>query len=410
MTRLIADLLGHSGASFRLGLQQLERSAGCPSHDIRLAASVLQTTQTKLHELGLDRHDTTGRELYAALGRRLEHDETRLAVALRGQSPESDDPIAHVARTLKAACAGQNCFALKNSTAKKLLRTYVPRRTMKALGYRSVDSLLKHEAVAQLFAAASLLESDAWSKRMIGAYARLQQTDFEVRALRIEHPTSSRWQQLAETVVALKKHHILSFKELGAVVLLPLPAERPPLVVLTTTVLAVHAVNSIQAASTFLKLHQTRQEFGPIVQQIVIGEPTLRTRLLDMPVSWHVVQRYYAQTGHQRAAQVFEPVVHAEDFVWHSVESVVADIDASLSYWRGTGHLALMHDGQVVSCNLTDAVLSYCNGLPFAKRLRHNFQHALHTELMLMYLSHERLEQAIVGELHRELATEPATI
>ncbi|HSH55356.1 MAG TPA: hypothetical protein VK983_00860 [Candidatus Limnocylindrales bacterium] len=407
MTRLLAELLGHGGVDFRLGLQQLERSAGRPGHDIRLTAELVQASKTKLHELGLDKHDTTGQELYAALRERLQGDEARLSARLRGTDTSTDDPSVSISRTLQQVLADQQCFALKNSSARKLLKAYPPKRTMKLLGYRSLDSMLKHESVAQLYAAAWLAETEVWSKRVLAAYTKLRQVDFETRPIQIEHPSSKRWQTLSDTLVARQKHHVLSFKELGTVVLLPLPEARPKYVTVTTMVLALHAVNAIRAASTFLKLHQMDSSFGPIVRQVVLQEPMLTARMLDAPVSWHVAQRYYATAAGQAAARLFEPVVHAEDLAWHSVESVLARIEPSLAFWQGTEHVAHKHGQDVVSCNLGDVVLAFCNQLPYASRLSHNFQHALRTELILRYLRHEQLEQAVLGELHRNIAPEP---
>lgn len=409
MTRLLADLLGVRGPAFHLGLQQLEQSAGRPSHDVRLSSAISQTMLTKLRSLGLDEHDTTGPELYAALGDHLQADEIRFEAALRGTSPDGEDPIAHIAKVIERELDGQSCFVLKNSVAKKFLKTNIPKKTMKLLGYRSADSMLKHETAASLYAAAWLVENDQWTRRIIGSYAKLKPTDFEVRRISVEHPTSKRWQNLSETIVAQKKHNVLSFKELGVVVLLPLPAKQPKLIALTTTVLALHAVNAIQASSTFLKLHQVQSNFGVTVQNVITGEPSLSTRLLDQPVSWHMVQQYYSRLHESMRANLFEPVVHAEDLVWHNVEDFVTRIEPTLGFWQGTAHLGLLHNDQPVSCNLTDSVLSFCNELPFAERLSHNFQHALRTELMLKYLSHDRLEKTLLGELQLELAPAPAT-
>ncbi len=408
MTKTIATLLGQNGPGFQLGIKHLEQSSGRPSHDIRITTAVLQGMRDKLHELGLDKDDTTGRELYAVLGARLHGDELRLQKAIGSASGPDDDPIDQVAQAVAKVVGFEQCFALKNVVAKKILKANVPKRTMKVLGYRSTDSMLKHESVVHLFAAAWLVENEQWARRVVQSYAKLQAHDFEVRPLKIEHPTSKRWMELAESVVAIHRHHVMSFKELGAVVLLPLPKKRPPLATMTTTVFALHAVNAIRAASTFMKLHQTKPGFGLTVQNIVLHEPALSTHLLDEPVSWHIIQQYYALAVNSAKTHIFEPVVQAEDLAWHNIEDMLARIEPSLGFWRGTTHLALMEGNEVVSCNLSDALLSHCNRLPFAYRTLHNFRHALRTELTLRYLSHDHLEQSVLGELHLQLATEPA--
>jgi hypothetical protein len=412
MTRVLSELLGAREPTFRLGLQQLEKSAGRPNADIRLSTEVLQGMQAKLRELGLDPHDTHGRELHAALGARLRADEQKFAAALTGKSTKTDDPIAYVAKGLERVLVPKTCFALKNTVAKRLIKANPPKRAMKALGYRSVDSMLKHEAVSYLYAAAMLVETEGWMKKQIAGYAKLKAGDFEIRKVAIEHPTSKRWIALAETAVAARRHNIFGFKELGAVVLLPLPNERPDLPTLTTAVLAIHELNEILATSTFLKLHQVQSHFGAVVKEVVAGEPTLGTILLDEPVSWNMVQRFYSRFKAMIRSEIFEPVVQAEDLVWHKAEDVLASIEPSLAFWQGTSHLGIVSGRDTVACNLTDQILSHCNNVPFERCSLSYFRHELMQELALRYMDAERIEQAISNKFQRRLstATEPVVV
>lgn len=415
MTRALAELLGHSGPGFHLHLQQLERSAGLPSHDIRLTTEVLHTTQSKLRSLGLAPHDTRGEELYGVLGARLAGDEQRFSAALRANSTDSDDPIAHVAVVLKRELSGQQCFAMKPVAARRLLKANMPKKTMKALGYRSADSMLKHESVAGLYAAATLVEGDVWTKKMLTAYGKLRGSDFESRPLKIEHPVSKRWQSLAESVVARRRHNIVAFKEIGAIVLLPLPENRPEFITLTTATLTLHAANDIFAAGTYLRLHLVQPNFGVVVRQIAAGEPELSASLLDKPVAWSTAQRYFARVSGNIRADLFEPVLHMEDFVWHRVDDVLARIEPTLEFWKGGGHVAMLDSGKPVSCNLTDALLSHCNRLPYAQRVMQYFRHELSSELSLRYLDHDRLASSIASQFEKvtsdkRIAAAPAAV
>ena len=409
MTRVLSELLGAPAASLRLGLNQLEQSTGRPSADIRLSVDVGRRTKEKVHALGLDPSNTTGEELYAALGQRLREDEERFAAALQRHAVSGDDAIAHVAIALSQFITPKQCYALKTAVVKRLLKSNVPKKAMKALGYRSVDSMLKHETSACLLAVAWMLETEAWTKKLHAAYAKLKASDFELRDIAIEHPTSARWQKLAGTVVAQKQHHILTFRELGAVVLLPLPDERPDMATLSTAILALHAINDIHAATTFLRLHQVQPNFGAVVRKTASGDFGLQASLLDQPVSWSLVQRYFARFGTQFGAAVFEPLVQAEDFVWQGIEHVLASIEPGMEFWQGSHNLALLSKGTPVSCNLTDAVLSHSNGLPYQSRIVRHFRHELRAELSMQYMLHERLQQSIVGTIHKQLAYEPAS-
>lgn len=411
MTRVLSELLGAGEPAFHLHLRQLERSAGGPNADIRLSVEVQQQLRRTISSLGLDPNDTTGHELYAALGQRLHADERQFAAALEHGTTKIDDPIARIAMTLKQYIEPKTCLAMKPAVAKRLLKTQLPKKTMKILGYRSADSMIKHESIASLFAAAWLLETEQWTRRMHTSYTKLKASDFETRAISIDHPSSKRWQALAESTVALKRHNILSFKELGAVVLLPLPKNRPELTLLTTAVLTLHAVNDIYAATTYLKLHQVQAQFGVIVKTVALGQSNIGAHFLDQPIAWSTVQRFYARFSSSLHDELLEPVLQAEDFAWHSVEQVLARIEPSLQFWTNTHHVAKTNQGggDPVSCNLTDLVLSHCNGLAYEQRFLQHFRHELRTELSFRYLSLERLQQTVNQQFQKQFAFEPVT-
>jgi hypothetical protein len=394
--------------AFREGLQQLERASGHESTDIRLSADITQAGKRKLKELGLDAHDTTAKELYAALGTRFAQDEQRLFKQLLEKHGDLTD-IESVVRELSAVPIPKSCFALKSSTAKKLLKKLPPKKAMKQLGYRSLDSMLKHETVAHLYAASSLVESVTWHKQLLEAYKKLTSADFEIREMHVSSPTSQRWQGLSQTSVASKKHNVLSFKELGEVVLLPLPDEKPAAAALTSMLLALHDMNEIRAASTYLKLCQVKPHFGAIVQDVVRDEPKLSTSVFDTPVTWQVIQRYYGRFASRFQSELFEPHVQAEDLTWHSIEKVLGYIDPSLEFWRHTTHLGLLHDHQPVSFNIIDVAINYCNELPFEQRVMKYYRQSLWHELVIRYLKHDNVEQSVVAGLQSDLVMETAS-
>ena len=407
MSRMLSELLGAPEPMFHQNLHRLEQASGLPSNDIRLSSEMMRGVQSKLRELGLDPHDTTGPELFAALESRLQADDERLVHALKALSKQSDiiESVAHALRTVPLS---RSCFALKAVVAKKLLKKIPPKKTMKQLGYRSLESMLKHEPVPLLYSAAWLTESVSWRRSLIDLYKSLQATDFEVRDIAILSPSSARWQKLAAIVVAEKRHNVISFKELGAIVLLPFSTEIPRAAATTTLLIALYAWNDIRTTSTFLKLCQVKPEFGKIVQSVALNEPQLSAEMFDRPVPWQIIQRYYARFKTAFRSEIFEPHILAEDLNWHSIEKVLGHIEPSLEFWRGTTHLSLLHDHQPVSFNILDVCLTYCNHLPFEQRVVQYFRSSLWNELLLRYLKPEKVEETVTSQLQSELATEPA--
>ncbi len=408
MTRVLSELLGAQEPMFHMGLQKLERASGHNSTDIRLSTELTRAAASKIHELGLDPKDTTGEELYHALCQRLKADDERLLATLKEKYGHGKTTtVAHVAEALRQVPVPRSVYALKAAVAKRLLKKIQPKHVMKQLGYRSFDSMLKHEQPAALMAAAWLAESAQWRKQVLEQYKKLKATDFEIRDLNIICPDSKRWQALTDSLVLDKKHTVLSVKELGTVVLLPLPEQQPPAATTLTLLLALHAMNDIRAASTFLKLCQVKPDFGQTVQTIVSDEPVLGAHLFDQAVPWQIIQRYYARFSDRFREEIFAPHVQADDLAWHSIEKILAYIEPSMSFWQHTNNLSLLHNHQPVSMNIIDVSLSYCNQLPYANRIVDYFRHSLWHELLIRYLKHDNVEQTMIGGLQAELVSEP---
>jgi hypothetical protein len=412
MTRHLSESLEAPEPLFRLGLRRLEAANGNPNTDIRFSTEVMHATKAKLRELGLDPHDTTARELYHALQQRILEDDKRLTRHFQTQAAThisaEADLTAGMLHVIKQLPDSKHCFALKNSRLRTLIKQLPPRKTIKKLGYRSLDSLLKHESPVLIVAAAWLVEGHTWQKRLLEHYKKLKPSDFEDRTIQLVEPTSVRWRKLAAEVVDTRKHNLLSFKELGALVFLPLPKNVPAGAVTVSFSLALHEFNAIRASSSFLKLCQVRTDFGQVVKTVALDEPRLSSEMLDEPVPWHLIQRYYARLPEQKLSDVFEPHLGQEDMSWQGVEETLAAIEPGFAFWQGTGHLGLLHDRQPVSLNIVDVALNLCNQVSFERRLKQYFQKSLWHELLLRYLRHDSVEQTVLTELQPKLATEKA--
>jgi len=403
MTRFLSEALGAVEPTFSLGIRQLEQAAGLPGTDIRLTADIIQKTRAKIAELGLDPADTTGPELFSALQQRLKHDEETLRQVLGiAAAADPEKVVASVAQFMAKNESSKNCFALKTSVAKRMLKKKPPKAAMKRLGYRSIDSMLKHEAASHVYAAALVAEAPSWHRNFREQYAKLAPGDFEPRRMTIDHPTTKRWQELASEFVATSHHNLLSFPELGSVVLLPIDQAVDGLAV-TTVLLVAEALNGIRSHSSYAKLQQVKPDFGKVMQASSVSEPYTSAKLAGQPVPWRMIQRYYARFADAYHPEIFEPHVQSDDLNWKSGEDLLAKLDPGLSFWQGTAHLGLMHEGAIVSCNALDVSLSYCNHLPFTDRIVHFVRDNLWHELMMQYLNQDNLEAAVHQQLAGEL-------
>lgn len=412
MTRFLSESLEAREPSFRLGLRRLEAAHGNPNIDIRFSTQLQQAAKDKMRALGLNPDDTTPEELYHFLQERMKADDARLTKHLRtlaathvSAEAEVVSGMVHALRQLPGSREG---FALKNSSLRTILRKLPPKKAMRQLGYRSMDSFLKHEPPVSVLAAAWLSEGAAWHHRLLDQYKQLRPTDFENRAIDVVSPTSRRWHDLASNTVSQAKHNVLSFKETGTLMLLPLPADTPPGATTAALSLALHELNQLRAAATFLKLCQVRPDFGELVRTVAKEELGTSARLLDQPVSWQLIQRYYARQADHFREEVFEPHIRWEDMAWEPIEHTLSAIDPAFEFWKGSAHLGVLHDRRPVSFNVVDVALGCCNKLPFEQRITQFFRQSLWQELLLRYVDPRMIEQTVTASLQPALAVETA--
>lgn len=408
MTRYLSSALGAQQPLFGQSILELERASGRPSADIKLSSELMQQVRLKIAELGLDPDDTTGPELYGVLQVKLHDDERLVRSALSiAEDAESSEVLSRVQKFINNHETTNSCFVLKTIAAKRLLKKKAPKNAMKRLGYRSLDSMLKHEPIAAVYAAAVMTESVSWHKAFREQYAKLQSSDFEQRKMTVVYPKSKYWLELSDTYVQTARHNMLTFKELGSVVLLPINSKIDGLAI-TTLLLALHNMNDIRTYSSFAKLQQVKPTFGRIIQQTVNSEPMTSANLAGQPVSWKVIQRYYGRLKSIAHPEVFEPHVQPEDLQWHDAESILAELEPALGFWRDTQYVCMLHDEEPVSFNILDVALGYCNHLAFQDRIVHFVREHLWHELMSRYLHQENLEAAVHQQLSRDLVDEVA--
>jgi hypothetical protein len=388
MTRMLSHLLEAQEPDFRLSLQQLERASGHPNADIRLTSELTQHVQAKLRELGLDPQDTTAEELYGVLNQHLLTDEQQLRQQLGLASDATPADIqASVRRFVEALPIPMTCFALKFSVAKRLLKAVPPKKAMKALGYRSLDSMLKHEAVPQLYVAASLYEAPQWRTDFLAQYNHLNPSDFELRQLSLYAPNRKAWQRIVAELAAHEQLHLsVALSELGAVVLLPTQIDLPAQAI-TTTLLLLEGVSEVRSCSAYLKLQQVRRDFGNCVQAAAEQEPSVAVKLAGRNLPWRILQHFYAtaKLGSGEAAW-FEPQLQADDLSTIEAAKLLAHAVPALNFWEDCAALALLKDDQAVSFNMLDVALGVANRFPFLKRVLHYGRQELWQDLLVRYL------------------------
>lgn len=398
MCRTLSELLGAAEPMFTQALRHLEHVTGNPSADVRLQAEILGKVQQKKRHLVPYADDATGKEIYAALLRKVHDHDISLVRALGGSNAaDAADVFERVIKAVPKLDDNQTCWALKYSVAKRLIKQSPPKKIMKALGYKSVDSMLKREHVAKLYAAMQLTETDEWLKTFHAKYKSLTPQNFEKRKIDIVTVSGVKWQKFAELYTHNNRHTILAFRELGAIVAFPVPVKSMPGLAITLLTLLLRYCSELRMYSAYFKLHQMKSTFGKEVLEALFAEDLHVARLAGQPVRWRVLHRHYSRNGSH--PEVLEPHIQPEDLHWRHAGMVLAKLVPDMLFWHDTDFVGMMSSGQPISFNLIDMAINYCNKIAFEDRVHSHMRDALWNEIMARYVGQEQFESAVLRQL-----------
>jgi len=409
MSKVLSELLGADEPLFSVAIQQLERSSGNQSIDVRLSAEIIGKVYQKIRELGLDPHDTTPEELYIALLDLIKRHDEFLGRRIGAKDPSDvHDVLPRVKTFVEKLDIPKNAWVIKPSVAKKLVKSSPPKKVMKQLGYRSVDSMLKREHIGEIFGAIRFSETPEWQASFIRKYKHLTPQDFEVRPIEFHLLDGKRWGSITDAYVRRSRHNITHMKELGVILIMPLPVSRLPGLAITVLPQVLHYINEIRLYSSYFKLQQMRPNFAELVIETLIEDPGSHVKLAGHGLHWRIIHRYYGQAKRSQHPEVFEPHVQPEDLTWRKAEEVLYRIEPALHFWHDMDYVAL-RASQPVSFNLMDVAVNYVNQLLYKQHVAYHFRDALWNEIFIRYIGEPGLEHQILKQLDTgSVITEPA--
>jgi len=405
MAKVLRDLLDAEEPIFSLGLQQLERASGQRGTDARLIGEIAEKVHQGKRALGLDSSDTTDKELYGALLSRVKDDNDRVTQLIGGS--DADDVTEMVPKIIAAVESmkiDRSCWVLKRSVAKRLLKTMPPKRLMDHLGYRSVDSMLKHENIDEVYTALRFSEGGEWLNKYNELFKTVKPSDFETRDISIVIMDHKKYVDIAEHFVEKKLHNITHTKEMGVIVVVPMHASRMKGITLKSLPLIFHYINEIRLYSAFFKLKQVEKNFGETVVQTLIADPGNAAQMAGQYVHWRVIQRYFGKMRDENHPEAFQPHVHPEDLHWRRAEEMLVLLDPEMKYWTDMDYVGEMaEDGLPITFNLMDVSLSYSNNEPYESRYVYHFRESLWNEIFMRYMGHKNLEDQILKQLDNDM-------
>lgn len=403
MSRMLAELLGVSEKLFASDLRRLEISSGSQSEDVRLISDIIRKTKSKTKELGLDPNDSTAAEIYHAIQNLLVlHDEflnKRIGIS-------AEDDTTNLLQKIKTAVykmdTPNKAWVIKHSSAKRILKKHPPKNAMRALGYKSLDSMLKREPVEDVIAAARLVDSSKWLETYLSEFSKLLPMDFEDRRIDIKVVDPKKWSQLGVSFSQKNHHNISVVREMGAILLMPVAVPLRPGLTIGLTALLLHNITEVRLYSAYYKLHQMQANLGKIIAASIMHDRDTHVFMSGQKIHWRVAYRHFGKST--KHPEVLEPHVMPEDLFWRKAEEVLYKIEPALYFWNDLDYVGLSYMGKPVSFNLIDAAINAINNLNFDNRTYSHFQSALWNELFARYIKHPAHESYVLQQLDIETA------
>lgn len=403
MSSALSELLGVSEPKLNATIDNLEAESGHPNLDVQLISELSAKSRQKLRELGLDPQDTNGQELYHGLQLlTVRHDEFLARAIGAKDAADVQDVLPRVRAVVGRLDIPHSCWAIKHSVARKLLKALPPKRVMRQLNYKSIDSMLKRERITSLLAAAHIAESAAWQEKFARSYKNLHPGDFEDRKIEILTIKNERWLPMAEAYVRKNRHNITAHKEAGAIIILPIPVDELPGITITLLPLLIRTINELRSFSAYMKIQQVKPNFGAVLARVAQGGSMSMT-IAGQRFPWRVIHQYLDSLSAKKRPEIFGPHLQPSDLKWTKPEDVLYKLEPALKFWEGFSYVGARHRNRPVSFNLLDNAISYCNQLNYGSQMVQNFRESLKGELYLRYLTKTPLGEQAVNRLDNEL-------
>jgi hypothetical protein len=193
MSCALAKLLNEPEQVIKKAIRILEGKNGYPSHDVRHLADNIQRVRSKISELNLDPDDTTSEELYHALLVKFQKDNRVFAAQYGAFANDYDKKIDLVVELIADKIKLPEVWTLKSHTAKQLVKNQPPKKIMKILGYRSVESLIKRQNIAELLLMSEYIESSAWCRAYQKKINSLDSSQFERQPIKLVSLSLAKW-------------------------------------------------------------------------------------------------------------------------------------------------------------------------------------------------------------------------
>jgi hypothetical protein len=390
-SRVISGIFDAKEPEFSHSIFDLERLSGRNSHDIRVLVDALHHFKDLSGKLDLNAEDTTARELYHALAVRSKKDSLVLAERLGiKESDTSFQAAEKCARYLEKRVSWRKFWNVKQSTIKKQLKSNPPKKVMKILGFRSIDSLIKREPVVQTLILSKIIEGPIWLKRYIDQASSMTNSDFNEEKITIKVIEPKRLYRLKKASINLNRI-VFSSDESSDIVVAPASSRFEGDVLFYFDTIINH-INGIINRSAFYKFKGLQPDFFKTLRNIR-EYGFKKSSSIKWPLRWSAVMYSIQYHGNQKLAQRLDLNIPAYDLFGLSTEKEMQQF--------GIWERGLVHsdkNGSIVSTHLSDSIINAINKNIFESSYNEFGKNRLYDELFSRYLVHDEVIDYIFRE------------
>ena len=390
-SRVISGIFDAKEPEFSHRIYDFERLSGKGSHDIRMLVDTIQHFKDLSRRLELDSDDTTSQELYHALIIQSENASAKLEERLRIKDSDKPHEVAKkCAAYLEKRTSWRKFWCVKQSVLKKQLKMNPPKRTMKILGLRSADSLLKREPVTATLILAKIIEGGGWQKKYIDQAGSMTNSDFDEQTISIKVIDPKRSASLKKAEIDLRRL-VYSSDESAGIVIVPAGRRFEGDVLFYFDTIINH-INGIISRSAFYRYRGLRPDFFTTLKDIR-EYGFKRISLINWPIRWSAIMHAIQHHGNRKLAERLDLNIPAYDLFGLSTAHELQQFGV----WE-KGFVYIDRSGSLVSTHLSDVIVNAVNKNNFQDSYNEFGKNRLYDELFSRYLAHEEVVDDILKE------------
>lgn len=393
--QMLSRLLGKETDYFERTIAKLEAAIDRPAIDVEVIGEIAAKAARLKCQLRLDPSDTTAEELYQVLLQTLRNDNTNAARVLGGMHANAVSEMTPlIVAWLNKRYRQQECLAVKPPVLKRLIRNNPPHAVMKALHYRSIDSMIKHEAAEHIVVLARYFESSEWNTRHADLLESLTPGDMVSRTIMIVHLDKD---VLVRTPVPSESRHhlVIHAREAGIVAVVPPSAGVIECYTLRTVSLMMYYIQETIYLTTLARVFLTQPDFARRYTSALIRDHDNHYSIAGYPVHWRSLHHAIAESF-----SGIEIAPHIEPGQWRydSVNALVDDLLPAQSIWRNLGPVIVPLE-PYISTNIIDLAIDASPGKTRAAQSLKYARRELEHELMRRYLGHPSMQHVAMKRL-----------